>query len=217
MKTGRRLLVGALHRLAAQKRSLTFLTCIAFLLAGAAACESPPSRQTAAPSHSRSSTPTMSPPPGYRTYVSADLLYSFAYPTGWFIVGRDHDGSFYGLNVVSKDIGTPILLREHDIWFLLDVSTNGRWGSSGEGRVCGLPGIRFPNATELSVVIDGVPASAYIATKPGGPDAMAGESGPELLHGGWCYSFAALTVSVATMDEHLTELETIYSTFRFNR
>jgi len=45
----------------------------------------------------------------------------------------------------------------------------------------------------------------------------AGIAGPELLHGSWCYSFSAITVSVATTNEHLAEIRQIYSSFRFNR
>jgi hypothetical protein len=155
------------------------------------------------------------PKPGFNGYVSADLCYSFDYPTTWFTVGRDHDGPYYGLNVVSKDIGTPILLTEHDVWFHLAVNTTGKWGSAG--RACGLPIDQFSKSTELKVSIDGVPSIAFVAQQPGGPDATAGVAGPELVHSGWCYSFSFTTTSVPSTNEHLAEIEEIYLTFRFNR
>src|SRR5438874_2579814 len=53
---------------------------------------------------------------GYKRYVSTRLYYSLEYPVTWFDVGGTHDGPFYAEDLVSKDIGTPIQLREHDIW-----------------------------------------------------------------------------------------------------
>jgi len=205
--------------LAAPTRVLPILACLTLVAAGVG-CDS--TRLATASSPAASSGPrtaSPSPPPGYKAYISPDLFSSFAYPDTWFNVGRDQDGSFYGLNIVSENIGSPIQLRQHDIWFSVAVSTRGKWGPSGEGRACGLPADQFPNpnSTELKVSIGGVTTSAYVATKPGGPDMTAGIAGPELLHEGWCYSFSAITVSVATTNEHLTEIQQIYSSFRFNR
>jgi hypothetical protein len=177
-----------------------------------------PRETTGVTSGSRTSSPSTLPtaqpsaPAGYTAYVSADLHYSFAYPASWFNVGSNHDGPYYGLNVVSKDIGTPILLTEHDIWFTMAVNVTGAWSS----RACGLQPGDFSKATELKVSIDGTQASAYVVP-PGGPDGMAGVSGPEIQHEGWCYSFGFITTSVADTNEHLAEIQQIYSTFRFNR
>jgi hypothetical protein len=188
------------------------------LLAAAAACGLPPSGHLSSSSRTASpSSPAPQPtsaPPGYKAYVSGDLRYSFVYPDTWFVVGRDEDPPYFGLNVVSKDIGTPILLREHDIWFNLAVSTAGTWSAE---RPCGLPTDQFSKFTELKVSIDGVPASAFVPQQPGGPDATAGVTGPELIYSGWCYGFGFITTSVASTNEHLAEIEEIYSSFRFNR
>lgn len=205
--------------LAAPTRVLPILACLTLVAAGVG-CDS--TRLATASSPAASSGPrtaSPSPPPGYKAYISPDLFYSFAYPDTWFNVGRDQDGSLYGLNIVSKNIGSPVQLTQHDIWFSVAVSTGGQWAPSGDGRACGLPADQSPNpnSTELKVSIGGVTTSAYVATKPGGPDMTAGIAGPELLHGSWCYSFSAITVSVATTNEHLAEIRQIYSSFRFNR
>ena len=151
---------------------------------------------------------------GYKTYVSASLYYSLEYPATWFDVGGNHDGSFYAEDLVSKDIRSPIQLREDDIWLTVTVNVK-------PSKPCSVPPTETSKMTEVRVLLDGVPTSAYISPLPDpnfrGGDGLTGLVGPILLHKEWCYGFSFLTTSVDNTYRHLPEINHNFSSFRFNR
>jgi hypothetical protein len=124
------------------------------------------------------------------------------------------DGSHVVNNFMSQNIGSPVQLDATGIWLTININTAP--GSCSLGSDTGAT-----KMNRLVVSIDGVSSPAWVALSVDpnfrGGDGLLGVAGPEIMHNGWCYSFGFLTTSVDDTNLHMTEIQHIYSSFRFNR
>jgi hypothetical protein len=176
---------------------------------------------TQPPSPGASSVPSQSPASplpsaasGYKAYVSSTSRYSVEYPGTWFESREQQDGSHSGKDFMSQNIGSPMQIDATGIWLTIVVNT--------APGVCSLGSNADPTKmTSLAVSIDGVSSTAWVVltVDPNfqGGDGLVGVAGPDILHGGWCYSFGFLTSSVDDTHLHMAEIQHIYASFRFNR
>jgi hypothetical protein len=104
-------------------------------------------------------------------------------------------------------------LSDNGIWLTVTVDTKPRTCLSRPGPVT--------SAKRMQVSIDGVSGVAFISLRADpnfqGGDGLTGITGPYVMRNGWCYWFGFLTTAYDYTNQHMAEIQHIYSSFRFNR
>jgi len=129
-------------------------------------------------------------------------MYSLAYPSSWHDIPASKDGSHYGKDFVNEAIGSPEQLSPTWIWLNVQVDTQ-------PTQACSMSGSIPPSVATRQVSTDGATGTQYVSE--------SGAAGPYALRNGWCYSFRFLTSSRQDFEQHVSEVDTILGSFRFNR
>ena len=152
-------------------------------------------------SGARQSTPSPSAA-GYTAYVNAEVMYSLTYPSSWYELPTSRDGSHYGKDFVNEKVGSPSQLSPNGIWLNVQVDLQ-------PSQPCSGPATLAPSVTKRNVTVDGVAGTQYLSA--------SGAAGPYALHNGWCYTFRFLATSAQDINQHLSEVDSILGSFKFNR
>ena len=184
-------------------RQLRFVAILglATLVVVVGACGAVP-RPGEVASSTRQTSPSPSAVSGYTAYVSAEVMYSLEYPSSWHELTVSRDGSHYGKDFVSEDIGSPEQLDANGIWFKVQVDTQ-------PSQSCAMAGSISPSVTTRQVSTDGAAGIQYLSS--------SGAAGPYVLHNSWCYTFGFIVTSTQDLQQHMTEIDHILGTFKFNR
>jgi hypothetical protein len=175
---------------------------LALLAIGCASCGGIRSYPSTASGSAQQSPPqaSVTPTGAYRTYVSADWLYSFEYPAGWYDLpnsGAPNTQKYFS----NQPNGTPNQLDANGIFVSIGIVVEST-------RPCANGGGVASDVSQIPISIDGESTTQYSSGK--GVVAYA-------LHAGWCYTFSFFIAGVQDRDLHSTEIAHLFSTFRFNR
>jgi hypothetical protein len=155
---------------------------------------------------SPTSSPSRTPPAGYKVASNQTAAYSFFYLATWFVTPGAPDPT--SLELANENVMSPLQLDASGIWLSVDVSTN--------ATSCVPTSSSIPSGVvSHQILIDGESAVLYLP--PPGQFSATPQAWTHVAHNGWCYAILFQAGSIQTRDQHQPDIDQVLASFQFNR